>query len=101
MPKLTVAVSDICPKVKGSAASSLGRLFAIPEISEISSTLLQVLTDPSKGTVVVLESLIETELLNAIDAASLLIILIIRRSLRLKGWNPSIVTLREIVFCVY
>jgi len=54
-----------------------------PEISEISGILLQALTDPSNGTVIALERLIETEFLHTIDAASLSIIIpVIHRGLR-------------------
>lgn len=86
VPKVTEAFSDTHPKVKASAASSLEEISKVirnPEISEISSTLMQALTDPSNGTIIALESLIETEFLHAIDAASLsLIVPVIHRGLR-------------------
>lgn len=86
VPKLTDAFSDTHPKVKASAKTSLEDICKViknPEISEISSTLLQALTDPSTKTVVALESLIETEFVHAIDAASLsLIVPVIHRGLR-------------------
>ena len=86
VPKLSEAFSDSHPKVKASAASSLEQISKVirnPEISEIATTLLKALTDPSNGTVIALESLIETEFLHAIDAASLsLIVPVIHRGLR-------------------
>ena len=85
VPKLTEAFSDTHPKVKSSASSSLSEISKVirnPEISEIASSLLNALTDPST-TVNALESLIETEFLHAIDAASLsLIVPVIHRGLR-------------------
>lgn len=86
VPKVTDAFSDTHPKVKASAKTSLEDICKViknPEISEISNTLLQALTDPSTKTVVALENLIETEFVHAIDAASLsLIVPVIHRGLR-------------------
>jgi len=86
VPKLTEAFSDTHPKVKASAKDSLDEISKVirnPEISEISSILLQALTDPSNGTPIALESLIETEFIHAIDAASLsLIVPVLHRGLR-------------------
>lgn len=86
VPKVTDAFSDTHPKVKASAKASLEDICKViknPEISEISNTLLHALTDPSIKTVVALESLIETEFVHAIDAASLsLIVPVIHRGLR-------------------
>lgn len=54
-----------------------------PEISSISSVLLNALTDPANGTVGALEALISTEFLHAIDAPSLSIIIpVVHRGLR-------------------
>ncbi len=86
VPKLTESFSDTHPKVKESAKNALEEISKVirnPEISEISSTLLQALTDPSHSTLLALESLIETEFLHAIDAASLsLIVPVLHRGLR-------------------
>jgi HEAT repeat protein len=86
VPKVTDAFSDTHPKVKASAKTSLEDICKViknPEISDISSTLLQALTDPSTKTAAALESLIETEFVHAIDAASLsLIVPVIHRGLR-------------------
>ena len=86
VPKLTESFSDTHPKVKASAKDALEEISKVirnPEISEISSILLHALTDPSNSTSIALESLIETEFLHAIDAASLsLIVPVLHRGLR-------------------
>jgi hypothetical protein len=86
VPKLTESFSDTHPKVKASAKEALEEISKVirnPEISEISSILLNALIDPSQSTLTALESLIETEFLHAIDAASLsLIVPVLHRGLR-------------------
>ena len=86
VPKLTEAFSDTHPKVKASAQEALEEISKVvknPEISSISTVLLNALTDPSDGTIKALEALIETEFLHAIDAPSLaLIVPILHRGLR-------------------
>lgn len=86
VPKLTEAFSDTHPKVKASAEHALTEITRVirnPEISSISSTLLLALTDPSEGTLLALEALIQTEFLHAMDAPSLaLIVPVLHRGLR-------------------
>ncbi len=86
VPKLTEAFSDTHPKVKASAQEALDEISTVirnPEISSIAKDLLKALTDPAQGTVVALESLIETEFVHAIDAPSLaLIVPVLHRGLR-------------------
>lgn len=86
VPKLTEAFSDTHPKVKSSAEQALGEICKViknPEISSISSTLLNALTDPANATLRALEALISTEFLHAIDAPSLSIIIpVVHRGLR-------------------
>jgi len=93
VPKLTEAFSDTHPKVKKSAQDALEEICTViknPEISSISETILNALTDPANGTLHALEALISTEFLHAIDAPSLSIIIpVVHRGLRDRAANTK------------
>lgn len=93
VPKLTEAFSDTHPKVKKSAQDALEEICTViknPEISSISDTILNALTDPANGTLHALEALISTEFLHAIDAPSLSIIIpVVHRGLRDRAANTK------------
>lgn len=93
VPKLTEAFSDTHPKVKKSAQDALEEICTViknPEISSISDTILNALTDPANGTLRALEALISTEFLHAIDAPSLSIIIpVVHRGLRDRAANTK------------
>ncbi|KAL7446874.1 hypothetical protein ACHAXM_011445 [Skeletonema potamos] len=93
VPKLTEAFSDTHPKVKKSAQEALEEICTViknPEISSISDTILNALTDPANGTLHALEALISTEFLHAIDAPSLSIIIpVVHRGLRDRAANTK------------
>ena len=93
VPKLTEAFSDTHPKVKKSAQDALEEICTViknPEISSISETIVNALTDPANGTLYALEALISTEFLHAIDAPSLSIIIpVVHRGLRDRAANTK------------
>ena len=75
--KLKINFSDTHSKVKASAQEILDEINTVirnPEISSMIKNLLKELTNPARGTVGSLESLLGTESVHAIDAPSLALI---------------------------